>query len=155
MNPRNRLSLLCVSALLVTSTLCQAAQKQGPRTPDHKPAKPGYSHAAKPYGAAFNEEQSLRALESEISRKVGSNVRESDYPEEARRQGWSGTTLVGVLVGDGKIKEVSIHQTSGFAVLDQQALRMVNRVRIWWIPQRLRNRTVMVTVPVGFYVRDA
>ena len=82
-------------------------------------------------------------------------IRESDYPEEARRQGWTGTALVAVLVGsNGKIKEVSIHRTSGFSILDQQALRMVERVRIWWIPQRLRKREVKVTVPVGFYVRN-
>ena len=63
--------------------------------------------------------------------------------------------LIDVLVGkDGKIKEASIHQTSGFAILDQQALRIVDRVSIWWIPQRLRKREVKVNVPVGFYIRN-
>ena len=31
---------------------------------------------------------------------------------------------------------------------------MVDRITLWWIPQRLRDREVMVTVPVGFYIRD-
>ena len=31
---------------------------------------------------------------------------------------------------------------------------MVDRVSIWWIPQRLRKREVKVNVPVGFYIRD-
>jgi TonB family protein len=153
---RTKLSLLVVAVLLVTSTICEATQKQDPRTAHQKPAKPGRSYGAKPYGTGLNEEQSLRALESEISRKVGSKIQESDYPEEARRQGWSGTALIAVLVGrNGKIKEVSIHQTSGFPTLDEQALRMGDRVSIWWIPQRLRKREVKVTVPVGFYIRDA
>jgi protein TonB len=78
-----------------------------------------------------------------------------DYPQEARRQGWSGTTLVGVIVSaDGKIKQVAVSKTSGFPLLDQQALRMLDGVRIWWIPQRLRKREVKVTVPVGFYIRN-
>ena len=64
--------------------------------------------------------------------------------------------MVAVLVGsDGKIKETSIYRTSGFPILDQQALRMVDRVSIWWIPQRLLKREVKVTVPVGFYIRNA
>jgi len=112
--------------------------------------------AAKPYGASFTEEQARRALIAEISRKLGSKIQDSDYPEEARRQGWSGTTLVRVVVGaNGKFSQASLSQTSGFRLLDEQALRMVERVSIWWIPQRLRKRAVEVDVPVGFYIRDA
>ena len=53
---------------------------------------------------------------------------------------------------DGQIKQVSVRTTSGFPLLDEQALRMVARVRIWWIPQRLRKREVNVSVPVCFYI---
>jgi protein TonB len=141
---------------MVGAGVCEAAQKEVPRSVQHKRFKSGHSNAAKPYGADLSESESLRALEVEMSRKLGSKIRESDYPEEARRQGWSGTALVAVLVGsDGKIEETSIYRTIGFPMLDQQALRMVDRVKIWWIPQRLRKREVKVTVPVGFYLRDA
>ena len=51
---------------------------------------------------------------------------------------------------NGKISQVSLSATSGFALLDEQALRMVKRVSIWWIPQRLRKRAVQVDVPVGY-----
>ena len=62
----------------------------------------------------------------------------------------------GLLLGsNGKIKEVSVSQTSGFSILDEQALRLLDRVTIWWIPQRLRKREVKVTVPVGFFIRNA
>ena len=149
-------SLIFISALMVACTLCEAAQKEVPRSARHKAINSGHSHAARPYGAGLSEAQSIRALESEISRKLGSTIRESDYPEEARRQGWTGTALVAVLVGsDGKIKETSIYRSSGFPILDQQALRMVDRASIWWIPQRLRKREVKVIVPVGFYIRNA
>src|SRR6476659_4583200 len=104
------LPLVCATVLLITSSLmCEAAHKEAAQTGHRKPANVSRALAAQSYGASLSEEQSLRALESEISRKLGSKIRESDYPEEARRQGWSGTTLVGVLVGsNGKIKEVSV-----------------------------------------------
>jgi len=148
----NGLCLTYLSSLMLAFSLCEAAEKELPLSKDVKSSQ---SNAAKRYGANLNEAESLRALEAEISRKLGSNIRASDYPEEARRQGWSGTSLVAVLVGrNGEIKEVSIHRTSGFPILDQQAVRMVERVNIWWIPQRLRKREVKVTVPVGFYIRS-
>jgi TonB family protein len=155
MKHRIRLSLVLISALMVGAGVCEGAQKEVPRSAHHKRFKSGHSNATKPYGADLSESESLRALESEISRKLGSKIRKSDYPEEARRQGWSGTALVAVVIGrDGQIKETSIYQTSGFPMLDQHALRMLERVRIWWIPQRLRKREVKVNVAVGFYVRN-
>jgi len=152
MNLKGGLSLLLMAVLILSSTIGEAARKHGRRAPDQNAS--GSMHKGKPYGAGLNEAQSLRALESEISRKLGSNVREGDYPEEARREGWSGTAWVEVLVGsNGKIKEASVQRSSGFAVLDEQAVRMIDRINLWWIPQRLRNREVKVAVPVGFYVR--
>jgi protein TonB len=155
MKYKNGSNLLCAALLLALPLMCEALPKSTAQPVHRQPPKASRASAAMPYGASLNEEQSLRALESEISRKLGSKIQESDYPEEARRQGWSGTTLVGVVVSaDGKIKQVAVSKTSGFPLLDQQALRMLDGVRIWWIPQRLRKREVKVTVPVGFYIRN-
>jgi TonB family protein len=153
-NIRTGLSLLCLVILMVHSAIGEAARKHGRRGAHHSASTS--QQKDKPYGAGLNEEQSLNALQSEILRKMGSSTREDDYPEEARREGWSGTTRVDVVVGsDGKIKDVSVQESSGFAILDDQAMRMVDRATLWWIPQRLRNREVTVTVPVGFYIREA
>jgi len=102
MTLKNRICLIWISALMVASSLCEAAQEDTPGASHHKPIKASHSPAATPYGANLSEAESLRALESEIARKLGSNIRESDYPEEARREGWSGTALVDVLVGRGR-----------------------------------------------------
>lgn len=154
MNIRTGLSLLCLVILMIHSAIGEAARKHGRRGAHHSTS--ASQQKDKPYGAGLNEEQSLLALQSEILRKMGSSTREDDYPEEARREGWSGTTRVDVVVGsDGKIKDVSVQESSGFAILDDQAMRMVDRATLWWIPQRLRNREVTVTVPVGFYIREA
>lgn len=156
MKVRTGLSLLCLVTLIVHSTIGEAARKHGRRGAHHSSYTSSAHQKDKPYGAGMNDEQSRRALESEILRKMGSSIQEGDYPEEARREGWSGTTRVDVVVGsDGKIKEVSVQESSGFPILDDQAMRMVDRATPWWIPERFRNREVTVTVPVGFYIREA
>ncbi|PWT72000.1 MAG: hypothetical protein C5B46_07435 [Proteobacteria bacterium] len=101
----------------------------------------------------LTEEQAVRALELDLSRNVGKTINESDFPEEARRWKWSGTTIVQVLMGaDGSMKEVTVHKTSGFRALDEQALRVVRRIVPPEVPERLRGREVAVTVPIGFYL---
>ena len=100
----------------------------------------------------LTEEQALHALETEISRKVGLQMKEADYPAEARRWTWSGITLVKVIVGkNGIIQNISVGRTSGFRILDEQAVRVVSRISApSWIPNRLRGRDVAVLVPIGF-----
>jgi TonB family protein len=100
----------------------------------------------------LSEKQAVHALETEISRKVGLQMKETDYPVEARRWSWSGITLVHVLVGsDGLMHNVSVCRTSGFRILDERAVQIVSRVSApSWIPERLRGRDVAVQVPVGF-----
>jgi TonB family protein len=106
--------------------------------------KPGWQHAT--------DALAVEALEVELMRNVGKQTQEADYPEEARRWIWSGTTLVHVLMGgDGHMKEVSVQRTSGFRVLDDQALKMVQRVQSTRVPDRLKGREVPVTLPIGFY----
>ena len=154
MNAKTVVCLFCLTGLLMDGSIAAAAHKK-PRRAHHTAAHSSAKLSAKPYGAGLNEEQSLSALASEISRKLGSSIQADDYPDQARREGWSGTTRVDVQVGsDGKIKQVSVQQSSGFELLDEHAVRMVDRIKLWWIPQRLRNREVTVTVPVGFYIRD-
>ncbi len=98
------------------------------------------------------DEQAAHALEVELVRNIGKQTQESDYPQEARRMGWSGTTLVQVVMGvDGTMKQASVGHTSGFQVLDDQALRMVMRAPPARVPDQLKGREVRLTVPIGFY----
>jgi len=152
---------LTIILLAATLTLQWGKGYAAHKEPTHDPAhrhkstkqSPG---AVKPYGAGMNEEQSLHALQVEISRKLGANIQESDYPDAARRAGLSGTTWLDVLVDtNGKIKNMTVRESSGYPILDQQALQMMGRVKLWWIPERLRRREVSVAVPVAFQIRDA
>ena len=104
----------------------------------------------------LTEAEAFKALEQELSLKVGKQIYSSDYPVEARRLRWTGTSVVQVQVGlDGMLRDVQIQRTSGFAVLDDQALTIVRRVAKVFVPFRLRGREHAVTVPVGFYLKEA
>ena len=105
--------------------------------------------------STLSEEEAMLALERELSLKVGKHVREEDYPQEAQRWRWTGTALIAVLVGaNGSVKDVSLGKTSGFRVLDEQALAVVRRVSKLFVPMRLRGRDIAVTIPVGFYLQN-
>jgi len=105
--------------------------------------------------STLSEEEAMLALERELSLKVGKHVREEDYPQEAQRWRWTGTALIAVLVGaNGSVKDVSLGKTSGFRVLDEQALAVVKRVSKLFVPLRLRGRDIAVTIPVGFYLQN-
>lgn len=103
----------------------------------------------------LTEEEALKALEQELSLKVGKSINPSDYPSEAKRWRWTGTSLVQVRVGvDGMIRDAEIQRSSGYEVLDRQALAIVRRVAKLYVPLRLRGREHAVTVPVGFYLKE-
>jgi len=104
---------------------------------------------------SMTEEEALKSLEQEVSLKVGKHIVASDYPDDARRWRWTGTTMIQVLVGtDGLVKAVSLSRSSGFRVLDESALTVVKRVSKLYVPFRLRGREHSVTVPIGFYLKD-
>ena len=153
------LVLLCgAAAATLLPRPCGAAFGQGEvLTQDAVEVRKSRLHAlpkraAVPARPSLTEEQALHSLETEISRKIGLQMKEGDYPEEARRWTWSGITLVHVLVGtDGLMSQISVNRTSGFRILDEQAVRVVSRVRApSWIPDRLRGRPISVLVPIGF-----
>jgi TonB family protein len=100
------------------------------------------------------EQEAHEWLERDLSLKVGKRRQADDYPEEAVQFGWSGTALVDVLVaGNGAIKTIALSRSSGFKVLDDQAIEMVKRVSKLWVPARLRGRDTSVTVPIGFQMQ--
>ena len=102
----------------------------------------------------LSEEEAHQALERDLLLKVGKQLQLSDYPDEARRWRWSGTALVEVVVAaDGIVKQVALSRSSGFRVLDMQALEVVRRVPKLFVPIGSRQRDRTVTVPVGFYLQ--
>lgn len=136
--------LLLAAFLLVAVRSIPAADSVETQSPQPTVPQTSWQHAT--------DELAVQALEVEILRNIGKQTQDSDYPEEARQWNWSGTTLVQVLMGaNGSMKDVSVQRSSGFQVLDDQALKMVRRVPPTRIPDRLKGREVTVTVPIGFF----
>ena len=77
-----------------------------------------------------------------------------DYPENARAKGWEGTVRLQILVNtDGRVEDVRIVASSGYAELDQTAQRAV---RSWRFSPALKNGSPIAawaTVPVVFDLR--
>jgi periplasmic protein TonB len=79
------------------------------------------------------------------------------YPLAARRLGMEGVTFLDVLVApDGKPVDVRVQKSSGFAPLDDSALKTV-RERWRFVPAREGGTAVesRVTVPIRFRLADA
>ncbi len=73
------------------------------------------------------------------------------YPEEAQKQKWAGTTLIGFTVNeDGSISNIRVVKSSKL-VLDNEALRLVKTMPKWTpASQNGANKKDMVILPVNF-----
>jgi protein TonB len=72
----------------------------------------------------------------------------------AKARGYQGRTLLKVLVGqDGRVKEIAVASSSGYALLDEAA---VNAVAKWLFEPARRGHTpvaMWVEVPIRFQIR--
>jgi protein TonB len=78
------------------------------------------------------------------------------YPRIAQLRGWEGTTQVQLVVSTaGKMVSAAILHSSGFEVLDNQALEMVQQAApLPRPPESLRGREFTVMVPIVFKLND-
>lgn len=89
--------------------------------------------AAAPTGPANGGELSTKVLAADPPQ----------YPLESRRNHEQGTVILDVLVAtDGRVGDISVSRSSGFARLDQAALNAVRRWR--WTPLMRNGAAVMV-----------
>ena len=85
---------------------------------------------------------------SALSREIAKHI---NYPGIAKMRGWQGVVEIDFqLDGNGKILSQKIHTSSGFEVLDKQALEMVKKSNFPLPPEVLKNSAFNVTVPVSF-----
>lgn len=84
-----------------------------------------------------------------LSREIG---KDQKYPRRAQQLGWQGTTEVLLRMGaDAKVKDVSIAKSSGYEVLDEEALEKVKRAKhLPPPPEGFKDREFTVLVPIVF-----
>lgn len=82
----------------------------------------------------------------------GAISKHKKYPKIAAMRNWQGEAIVELeLDGNGKLKSKKITQSSGYEVLDKQALEMVEKaLPLPAPPDTLRGISFTITVPVPF-----
>ena len=76
------------------------------------------------------------------------------YPRVAKARGYQGRALLKVLVGpDGRVKEITVAASSGYAVLDEAAVKTVRQWLFEPARQGLAPVAMWVTVPIRFQIR--
>jgi protein TonB len=102
-----------------------------------------------PTGPSAPDPALLKAYTSVLAKAIGQR---KSYPRMARLRNWQGTTHLKLQIGvDAKLKDIAVAQTSGFDVLDEQAVTMVKQTLPFpELPEALRGREFTITVPVVF-----
>lgn len=82
----------------------------------------------------------------------GAISKHKKYPRIAQARGWQGEVILELLLdGDGKLLSKTIIQKSGYDVLDQQALEMVDKaIPFPAPPDALRGTSFSIKVPIPF-----
>jgi len=86
---------------------------------------------------------------------IGAARRYVHYPAQARENGWRGKVEVRLVIGaDGAIVNLTIKTSSGYPVLDDQALEMVRKGKtVAQVPPELLGKEFPVDIPVVFDLR--
>ena len=98
---------------------------------------------------AFSEEEQrqlyLKEKLSVISQIIQKNI---SYPPIARRMGWEGRVVLSIrLYTDGTVREIKVLESSGYEVLDRNAVDTVRRVAGLFPKPPVE---VVVKVPVNY-----
>jgi protein TonB len=83
-------------------------------------------------------------------------ARQQQYPRLAAMRGWEGEVRVQVRVArKGNIVDVQLAHSSGFAVLDQQALQLLAAAALPPLPDSVRGSEIQLIVPIHFKLNKA
>lgn len=78
------------------------------------------------------------------------------YPRLARERGWEGTVAVQVILGSaGGPALARVQRGSGYGLLDEQGLDMLNRaLAATPVPEALRGREISILLPIEFSLEE-
>jgi protein TonB len=101
------------------------------------------------------------ALDPAVLREYGTMVstavaKKKVYPRLAVMRHWQGVTDLKLQIAvDGAVKSLSITRSSGYEVLDDQAMKMVkDALPLPNVPEALRGREFAIDIPVAFKLQD-
>jgi protein TonB len=83
-------------------------------------------------------------------------ARQQQYPRLAAMRGWEGEVQVQVRVArKGNIVDLQLAHSSGFAVLDRQALQLLAATALPPLPESVREAEIQLIVPIHFKLNKA
>lgn len=106
----------------------------------------------KPAGANLQDIDTARNLYGDLlAREISKH---KQYPRIAQMRGWQGEAKVDLQIdSSGNVLTSKIHDSSGYEVLDKQALEMVIKAAPFPVPpDALRGRVFNILVPVTFHL---
>lgn len=127
---------------VIASAATSVAETVAPATPPPLPPPPPSPGAVK-------------AKDDYFGRVLAWLERHKRYPGEARSKRNEGTAMVWfVMDRKGRVHGSKLHKTSGFPVLDEAAVKMVERASpLPAMPAEMPDQQVELVVPVEFYIR--
>ena len=100
---------------------------------------------------------SVQSLQLALGQKVRQALQNYlAYPYIARQRGWSGKVMLGFQIDtDGKLLNIHLRKSSGYAVLDHSAISAINQVKqVSGINFGLDEITPLITIPVIFALQQ-
>ncbi len=90
-------------------------------------------------------------LAQELNQRIEQMIR---YPAEARLNHAEGTVIVKIVVNDsGEIESLKIVQSSGYALLDEEALALLRRISPLKLREPLGKASVALKQPIRYSLR--
>ena len=108
------------------------------------------SSAAKPMPSDHWQDQIRNSINADISRHF-------KYPRQARQRNWEGTVLLELLIEiDGRISRITLAQSSGYALLDNNAIATLTRIgNVSGAQQWLGGQNLELQLPVIYRLSDS
>lgn len=143
-----------------TKAIAATASSSEAAAPTGNAASPANSASA-PAAAPRESVASAPASDSAALERYGRSLaellaRQQQYPRLAAMRGWEGEVRVQVRVArKGNIVDVQLAHSSGFAVLDQQALQLFAATALPPLPDSVREAEIQLIVPIHFKLNKA
>lgn len=141
------------------------SEAQAPRAPvpparaeEQTAAAPAAPAADPPPAARESVPRQTDGLVASYEKRLSDLIRRHEYyPERARRQGWEGKAVVGLNISaEGRVTDISLLESTGREILDEAALRMVQRASpLPQAPDGLRGKQRIVRVPIVFKLQSS
>jgi protein TonB len=139
------------------STPTTAAAPPAPAIPAAAPAAPAPQQqatapASSGQAARPSENPDAGNLDQYRLALIGVARKYKRYPAQAMEKGWTGKVEVRLVIGsNGMIQSALVKTSSGYEILDNQALDMVKKAKpLTPIPAALRGKEFIVDIPVIF-----